>query len=136
MANERTSVPRHRAGELAREAEALEKELGPQPDPRPARRYDRVMARLQPALLGLLRTSLWGMVAFALGGTAVAAIIGLVFGAAVGAWELGWLGGTVLVNRALLRHRELGAARWGLLFAYAAAYPVLTIALFWRFVAG
>jgi hypothetical protein len=135
MANERRSLPRRRAGELAREADALEKELGPQPDPRPAGRYDRVMARLQPALLGLLRTSLWGMVAFALGGTLVAAIIGLAFGAAVGAWELGWLGGTVLMNRALLRRRELGATRWGLLAAYVAIYPVLTIALFWRFVA-
>ena len=89
--------------------------------------YDTRMWRVQRALSQNLMLALIVPASTAVGGGRVG---GILVGLLIGLWELGWIGGAVLVNRRNLAKPELGAVRWAVLFGYVVAYPVLSVLVF------
>jgi hypothetical protein len=91
--------------------------------------YDAVMSRAQ----GLMETILWrvaigGLVFAFSAGVAAGILIGLIFAG----WEVGWLGGTILVNRWNLARPRLGVVRWLLFAGYVIGYPLVTVTVILR----
>jgi hypothetical protein len=89
--------------------------------------YDTRMWRVQRALSQNLMLALIIPASTAVGSGSVG---GILVGLLIGLWELGWMGGAVLVNRRNLAKPELGAVRWAVLFGYVVAYPILSVLAF------
>jgi len=85
--------------------------------------YDSRMWRVQRALSQNLMLVLILPASMAVGGGCVG---GILVGLLIGLWELGWMGGAVLVNRHNLARPDLGAVRWAVLLGYVVAYPILS----------